>query len=401
MGTEKHKKKISIIMPSYNDAKSIIETLDSVMSQTYKNWELVIVNDGSTDNTEDVIIEYKRKFDIENKIKYIYQENGDQLNAILNGSQYLTGDYISVLHSDDLFNESNSLEKVLDYLEKHSELDAVIADLVIIDENGQYTGIQKVRKYKKKNYILPLQTLWLGRNLFIDVAIHTRESFFKNVIPNYVMWNTPFWINFNKKNRINTLNVEKIDVKFYKYRVHSQNYEHSENGQLNIINGELRTFVGLSQYYDIPFYKIQYLIFRIFNKLKFSSMYIPIYKQKELSNIGNVIEFIIQKRFGKHYVKNRFLKVLVDFYKNSKNRGIFLKNKINEDIVWTGKDNAKFNKALENNMLDEIYIFLFNEMEKGFNKIYVIDETEQEKVKKICRFLCIHPYVDVVVNKGE
>lgn len=394
-------KKISIIMPTYNDAKSIEETLDSVICQTYENWELVIVNDGSTDNTESVILEYKKKYDTENKIKYIYQENGDQLNAILNGSKYLTGDYISVLHSDDLYNEKNVLEKCVKYLEDHNELDAIIGDLVIIDENSNITGIQKVKKYKKADYILPLQTLWLGRNLFIDVAIHTRESFLNNVIPNYVMWNTPFWINFNVENGINTLNVKKVDFQFYKYRIHSQNYEHSENGQLNIINGELRTFAGLSKYYDIPFYKIQYLIFRIFNKLGLYSIYKPFYRGRELQNKGNIIEFIIQKRFGQEYVKNRFLKVLVDFYKNPKDRKVILTQKINEDVVWAGKDNAKFNKALQNNTLDKIYIFLFNEMEQGFNKIYVMDEQEKEKAEKICRFLCIHPYVEVIVNKGE
>ena len=394
-------KKISIIMPSYNDAKSIVETLDSVMCQTYENWELVIVNDGSTDDTENVILDYKKKFDTENKIKYIYQENGDQLNAILNGSKYLNGDYISVLHSDDLLNETNALEKVVKYLDDNSDLDAIIADLVIIDENSRYTGIQKVKKYKKANYILPLQTLWLGRNLFIDVAIHTRDSFFNNVIPNYVMWNTPFWINFNSENGINTLNVEKVNFQFYKYRIHSQNYEHSENGQLNIINGELRTFAGLSKYYDIPFYKIQYLIFRTFNKLKLNSLYRPIYKLRELQNKGDIIEFIIQKRFGQEYVKNRFLKVLVDFYKTPRERKIVLTQKINDDVVWTGKDNAKFNKALKNNTLDKIYIFLFNEMEQGFNKIYVINEQEKEKVEKLCRFLCIYQYVEVIVNKGE
>lgn len=394
-------KKISIIMPSYNDAKSLVETLDSVMCQTYENWELVIVNDGSTDDTESVILEYKKKYDKENRIKYIYQENGDQLNAILNGSKYLTGDYISVLHSDDLLNESNALEKVVKYLEENSELDAIIADLVIIDENSNYTRIQKVPKYKKANYILPLQTLWLGRNLFIDVAIHTRESFFNNVISNYVMWNTPFWINFNNKNEINTLNVKKVDFQFYKYRIHSQNYEYSENGQLNIINGELRTFAGLSKYYEIPFYKIQYLIFRTFNKLGLYSIYRPFYKNRELQNKGDIIEFIIKKRFGQEYVKNRFLKVLVDFYKNPRDRKIVLTQVINEDVVWTGKDNARFNKALQNNSLDKIYIFLFNEMEQGFNKIYVINEQEKEKVEKLCRFLCIYQYVEVIVNKGE
>ena len=390
-------KKVSIIMPSYNDANSITETLDSVINQTYKNWELVIVNDGSTDNTEDVIHEYKEKNDIDDKIKYIYQENGDQLNAILNGSKYLTGDYICVLHSDDILNGNDALEKCVDYLEKKKSLDAIIGDLVIIDENSKITGIQKVKNYTQSSYILPLQELWLGRNLYIDVAIHTRESFYKNVIPNYVIWNTPFWIDFNNENEIKTLNVEKIDFSFYKYRVHSQNYEYSTNGQQNIINGELRTFVSLSKYYDIPLYKLQYIIFRIFNKLKL--VYRPIYKKRPLQNKGRIIEFIIEKRFGTEYTKNLFLKALVNFYKNKSDRKIIIDKTIDENVVWTGKDNAKFNKVINDNALNEIYAILLKEMKKGFNTIYVMNE--EEKMEVICRFLCIYPYVEIIVNKGE
>ncbi len=390
-------KKVSIIMPSYNDANSITETLNSVINQTYKNWELVIVNDGSTDNTETVIQEYKEKYDKDNKIKYIYQENGDQLNAILNGSKYLTGDYICVLHSDDLLNGDDVLEKCVNYLENNSNLDAIIGDLVIIDEKSNVTGLQKVKKYIKSSYILPLQELWLGRNLYIDVAIHTKESFFQNVIPNYVMWNTPFWIDFSYEKEIKTLNVEKVDFSFYKYRVHSQNYEYSENGKLNIINGELRTFVSLSKYYDIPLYKMQYVLFRILNKLKL--VYRPIYKKRPLQNIGEIIEFVIEKRFGKDYTNNLFLKALVSFYKNKTNRKITINNIIDENIVWTGKDNAKFNKAINDNTLDEIYMILLKEMEKGFNTICVINEEEKQKIETICRFLCIYPYVKVIVNK--
>ena len=94
--------KISVIMPTYNDCKSIEETLDSLKNQTYKNWELVIVDDGSIDDTKKVINRYIENNNLNKKIKYIYQENGDQLNAILNGMNYLSGDYIYLLHSDDL-----------------------------------------------------------------------------------------------------------------------------------------------------------------------------------------------------------------------------------------------------------------------------------------------------------
>ena len=77
--------KVSIIIPTYNDEKTIIETLDSVVSQTYDDYEVIIVDDGSTDNTSEVVKKYVDKLEFKEKIKYIFQENRDQLNAIING----------------------------------------------------------------------------------------------------------------------------------------------------------------------------------------------------------------------------------------------------------------------------------------------------------------------------
>lgn len=104
--------KISVLTPSYNDAISIKKTLDSLLMQTYTDWESIIIDDGSTDDTRKIIEEYKKEKGLEDKIKYIYQENKDQLNAILNGLQYVNGDYIFTLHSDDLLPDKDFFQNV-------------------------------------------------------------------------------------------------------------------------------------------------------------------------------------------------------------------------------------------------------------------------------------------------
>ena len=68
-------KKVSILMPTYNDADTICETLDSICSQNYNNWELIIIDDGSSDNTKEVINTYIEKNNLNKKIKYVFQEN--------------------------------------------------------------------------------------------------------------------------------------------------------------------------------------------------------------------------------------------------------------------------------------------------------------------------------------
>lgn len=393
-------KKISVIMPSYNDAVSIVETLDSLIEQDYTNWELMIVDDGSTDNTKEVIQKYKEEKDKENKITYLYQQNADQLNAILNGLDHTDGDFIFILHSDDLINEKDSFTKCVAYMEEHPEITEIIGDLTTIDENSNYTGMQRVNDYKKEHYVLPLQLLWLGRNLFIDVAFHRRETFIKKVKENYVKWNTPFWMNFKAKESIEMLNVKKVDFSFYKYRIFSGNYVNSYKGKLNVINGELRTLVGLMKFYNIPAYRFQYLVYRTFNKLGLFNLYRPIYQKKEQQEKGTVVEFVIKKRFGEEYKKNRFLKVLVDFYQKQTDREVVLDKEIDADFVYQGKDNAKFNNALLADDLNEIYLRMFDEMEQGFSKVIVKNEKENEKIENILRFLCVYPFVEVKIKEG-
>lgn len=393
-------KKISVIMPSYNDAVSIVETLDSLIEQDYTNWELMIVDDGSTDNTKEVIQKYKEEKDKENKITYLYQQNADQLNAILNGLDHTDGDFIFILHSDDLINEKDSFTKCVAYMEEHPEITEIIGDLTTIDENSNYTGMQRVNDYKKEHYVLPLQLLWLGRNLFIDVAFHRRETFIKKVKENYVKWNTPFWMNFKAKESIEMLNVKKVDFSFYKYRIFSGNYVNSYKGKLNVINGELRTLVGLMKFYNIPAYRFQYLVYRTFNKLGLFNLYRPIYQKKEQQEKGTVVEFVIKKRFGEEYKKNRFLKVLVDFYQKQTDREVVLDKEIDADFVYQGKDNAKFNNALLADDLNEIYLRMFDEMEQGFSKVIVKNEKEKEKIENILRFLCVYPFVEVKIKEG-
>ena len=95
----------SIIIPTYNRANLIGKAIDSVLAQTYHNWELIIIDDGSTDNTRDVVRSYN-----DNRIKYFYQENRGRSAARNYGIDISKGDYISFLDDDDYYLE-NFLEE--------------------------------------------------------------------------------------------------------------------------------------------------------------------------------------------------------------------------------------------------------------------------------------------------
>jgi glycosyltransferase involved in cell wall biosynthesis len=92
-------KQVSIIISAFNSEKYIQETLNSVLSQTWKNLEIIVVNDGSTDNTLAVANQY-----INRGVKVISQENKGQDAALNNGYKNCSGDYIKFMDSDDLIN---------------------------------------------------------------------------------------------------------------------------------------------------------------------------------------------------------------------------------------------------------------------------------------------------------
>lgn len=128
--------KISVIMPVYNAEEYILESVTSLLKQTYKNFEIIIIDDGSTDHTREVL-----KTIQDERVKYIYQENSDQLNALLNATDYITGEIVCLFHADDILASNYSFERNIDFLKKNSDLEGLYCDLIQIDENSNVKGI--------------------------------------------------------------------------------------------------------------------------------------------------------------------------------------------------------------------------------------------------------------------
>ena len=388
--------KFTIVMPTYNDADTIIFTLESIRKQEYKNWELIISNDGSTDNTREILKDYIEKNALEDKVKYIEAENGDQNNAILRTLEYITGDYVYILHSDDLLNNDNLLKDANNYLIKNREYDAIIADAIIVNKNYELIDIKKTKKYSKKEYIMPLMLLWLGRNLYIDMAFFKKEVFVTKVKESYIKWNFPFWFDPEK---YELLNVKKVDFPFFKYMVYEGNYINNEIGSLNVINGELRTAINLMKKYRIPLYKLQYLIFRTLNKLNIG--YKPFYIVKETSDKEkyNIVKFIMNKRYSdKDIEKYLGLKNTLLFFKNYKKDGNKILNipKIDDnEFIYYGKDIRRFNKDMLSNNISKTTLYILENMKDGFNKVVLENKEDEEKVKVILKFLYIDKFVDI------
>ena len=145
---------VSIIMPSWNTGNFISESIQSVIKQTYKNWELIIVDDCSTDNTDEVVKSFKDK-----RIRYLKNEKNSGAAITRNRAiSEANGEWIAFLDSDDLWLDEK-LEKQLEFMGEHGYVFSY-HDYVKIDEASQplniyVTGPEVVTKQKMYNYGYP------------------------------------------------------------------------------------------------------------------------------------------------------------------------------------------------------------------------------------------------------
>ena len=112
---------VSVIIPVYNRKDFIAEAIESVLAQTYTDFEIIVVDDGSPEDMKDVLGLYLQK------IKYVYQENKGLAAARNTGIRNSSGKYVAFLDDDDLF-ERRKLEKQTEILETHPELGFVFSD---------------------------------------------------------------------------------------------------------------------------------------------------------------------------------------------------------------------------------------------------------------------------------
>ena len=115
---------VSVVMPAYNYGHFISATLESLQAQTFLNWECVVVDDGSTDNTADVVAAFVRS---DPRIRFVQQQNRRQAAARNCGLAQISGKYVQFLDADDLL-QRRKFELQVAYLEAHDDVDIVYGD---------------------------------------------------------------------------------------------------------------------------------------------------------------------------------------------------------------------------------------------------------------------------------
>lgn len=161
---------VSLIIPVYNGDRFIAEALDSALNQTYPKLEIIVVNDGSTDTTEQILSPYVQHHS--DKLKYHYQENQGSAVARNQGLHLAKGALIAFLDADDVFIRSDKIEHQVSFLNQHPDIGCCQTGWRLIAENGEV--IRKIQPWKQ-HPILSLET-WLQWKPIRTSALMVRRS---------------------------------------------------------------------------------------------------------------------------------------------------------------------------------------------------------------------------------
>lgn len=227
--------KVSIVTPVYNAEKYIAKSIESVLNQTYQDFELIIINDGSKDNSEQIIQKYLN----DTRIKYFPQENKGESVARNRGLDIAQGEYIAFLDADDMY-YPNKIEEQLNFFNKNDDVDVVYTDIQIIDELGNNQNELKSEEIilNQNNFIasmlyrqlIPGPAAIMLRRKCIDNGLRYPENYLN--AEDY-MFTIQLALNFN---------FRYLPKKLYFYRRHKNNLT---NNHIKQVESECRIIKSL------------------------------------------------------------------------------------------------------------------------------------------------------------
>lgn len=244
--------KVSVIIPCYNHSQFILEALESVLSQTFKDFECIIIDDGSTDNTKNIVLDWVK---IDARFKYYYQNNSGLSKARNKGISLSSGQYILPLDSDDKISD-NYLEKCVKALDSRCEIKIAYGESYFFGNSNQKWNLDS---YNFEDI--------LYKNMIYCTGLFRKEDwervggYDKNLKSGLEDWE--FWIHILKKGG----EVVKIKDCFFYYRL-------KENSM--IIDSVINNSYG----YNSRLYIFEKHI-DVYRKTNFYDMYFENYKLKK------------------------------------------------------------------------------------------------------------------------
>jgi len=262
---------VTIIITNYNYGKFLYEALDSLRAQSYPGMQIILVDDGSTDNSVELINMHKYNEFISKLVK---KQNKGQLSCFNAALPYIEGDIVFFLDADDVYS-SDYIEKALGFYKQNPKCDFLFCDRVFIDENGK-----KINKNNTKR-IFPLKcefgytpiaaymtNQWIGA---ATSCISMKTSLLKKILPipyesewitradDCLVWGASLKLGYKCF----------LNEPLVQYRIHGNNYHHGKSIDIDRLYHRSvainKLFSFLTKEYDT--YQLQYLIAQEFSSL--------------------------------------------------------------------------------------------------------------------------------------
>ena len=293
--------KISVIMPAYNSEKYIAEAIESILSQTFTDFEFIIIDDGSTDRTVEIISRYN-----DSRIRFYQNENNMGVAATLNrGLDLATGEYIARMDSDDI-SLPDRFKKQIEYLEKRKEVAVCGTDLELFGvKYGKFIHSTSPKTLKVDLLFdspLAHPSVMMRKSQLKDVGLYYDVSY--NGIEDYELW-----YRISKK-----YEIANIDQCLLRYRVHpaqvTQNY--SEKKKKLLLNFKILQMsdldlssndIGFNEFYNYCLdnsnlsAEIITNLFAFLDSIEHNNKKIKIYDIKTLNSYLKNIKYSILNKF--------------------------------------------------------------------------------------------------------
>jgi glycosyltransferase involved in cell wall biosynthesis len=279
--------KVSIVIPCYNQDKFINETLESVYNQTYTNWECIIVNDGSTDKTEEIARSWETK---DGRFKYFYKNNSGVSSTRNLGISKASGSYLQFLDSDDLLDEKKlqlSVDEMQKSVERKTQIVISNFKMISFDSKEIFPAFCQLTNtsFTFENFLYNLFSIQLQCGFF-DIKLFENIKFPENLSAqeDWIVWICIF--KSNPK-------YSFIDLPLAYYRINPagrMNTIGADDNQIKILDS-LKEILTYDQYHKFSVDSMT----RHFNSAKLFKNNLNAIKKSNSYQFGILIKKIIKK----------------------------------------------------------------------------------------------------------
>ena len=273
--------KLSIIIPNFNYDKFLSSTLDSILNQDYQDIEIIVVDDGSTDNSLNILKDYEIQHP--NNIRVISQKNCGQAFAINVGIENSTGDLLGWINSDDFY-EPNVFKSIVSSFKDLEEVDIVFGNINMVDYHGEYVHCLKHFKF---SYFISTFT-GFSNNISSNAIFWRKKSFNNNMYLNVNFkcgLDREFFSRLTHNKVIKHVNITIANYRIQpisKAAINYRDWDGLINHESNLVFHKSYPNLWISKFIGVDFAKKMIFIFLLYRRFQkiFTGRYLIYYLEK-------------------------------------------------------------------------------------------------------------------------